>query len=118
AKEVIGTPNVYCQFGDGLPAGGLDLPRATITEATLASTIVLLGPDLKEELGTLYLRIRDAATRGKRKIIELSPKRSGLSSLAWRCVGYEPGTQVAAMSQLLADPVVAEQLAAGPVVVV
>ncbi len=118
AKEVIGTPNVYCQFGDGLPAGVLDLPRATITEATLASTIVLLGPDLKEELGALYLRIRDAATRGKRRIIELTPKRSGLSPLAWRSVGYEPGTQVAAMSQLLADETVARQLAAGPVVVI
>ena len=52
------------------------------------------------------------------KIIELTPKRSGLSPLAWRSVGYEPGTQVAAMSQLLADPTVAAQLAAGPVVVI
>ncbi|MFT3851556.1 MAG: NADH-quinone oxidoreductase subunit NuoG [Ilumatobacteraceae bacterium] len=118
AKEVIGTPNVYCQFGDGLPAAVLARPRATIAEATQASTIVLLGPDLKEELGVLYLRIRDAATRGKRRIVELAPKRSGLSSLAWRSVLYEPGTQVAAMSQLLADDEIGKQLASGPVVVI
>jgi len=118
AKDVIGTPNVYCQFGDGLPAAVLARPRATIAEMAAASTIILLGPDLKEELGVLYLRVRDAATRGKKRIVELAPKRSGLSSLAWRSVLYEPGTQVAAMSQLLADEAVAAQLASGPVVVI
>ena len=118
AKDVIGTPNVYAQMGDGLPASVLDLPRATIDDAAAASTIVLLGPDLKEELGVLYLRLRDAATRGRRRIVELTPRRSGLSDLAWRCVTYEPGTQAAAMSQTLADPDVATQLESGPVVVV
>ena len=33
AHDVIGTPNVYAQMGDGLPAGILGLPRATIDEA-------------------------------------------------------------------------------------
>ena len=59
--EVIGTPNVYSQMGDGLPVGLLGLDRATIDEAANATTIVLLGPDLKEELPVLYLRLRDAA---------------------------------------------------------
>jgi NADH-quinone oxidoreductase subunit G len=118
ASDVIGTAHLDAELDDGLPIEVLGLPRATIADAAAASTIVLLGPDLKEELGVLYLRIRDAATRGKKRIIELTPKRSGLSGLAWRSVGYEPGTQVAAMSQLLADDAVAEQLGRGPVVVI
>ncbi|MCU1503440.1 MAG: nuoG [Ilumatobacteraceae bacterium] len=118
ATQVIGTPNVYPQFGDGLPAAVLALPRATITETVAASTIVLLGPDLKEELGVLYLRLRDAVVRGHKRIIELTPKQTGLSRYAWRSIGYEPGTQVAAMSQTLADADVAAQLSSGPVVVV
>jgi NADH-quinone oxidoreductase subunit G len=118
ATEIIGTPNVYPQLGDGLPAEILELPRATINEAAAASTIVLLGPDLKEELGVLYLRLRDAAVRGKKKIIELTPKQTGMTRYAWKSIGYEPGTQVAAMSQALADEAVATQLASGPIVVV
>ena len=47
-------------MGDGLPPEVLGLERATIDEAANASTIVLLGPDLKEELPVLYLRLRDA----------------------------------------------------------
>ena len=50
------------QLGDGLPAEVvLGLPRATIDEACSASAVVLLAPDLKEELPVLYLRLRAAA---------------------------------------------------------
>ena len=48
-------------------------PRATIDEAANASTIVLLGPDLKEELPVLYLRLRDAAEKRRSRILEFSP---------------------------------------------
>jgi NADH-quinone oxidoreductase subunit G len=116
--EVIDTPNVYAQMGDGLPAGLLALPRATIDQAASAATIVLLAPDLKEELPVLYLRLREAAEKRRSRIIEFAPKQTGLTALAWRHVGYEPGTQVTAVQQVLADPAVAAQLAKGPVVVV
>jgi NADH-quinone oxidoreductase subunit G len=116
--EVIDTPNVYAQMGDGLPAGLLALPRATIDQAASAATIVLLAPDLKEELPVLYLRLREAAEKRRSRIIEFAPKQTGLTALAWRHVGYEPGTQVTAVQQALADPAVAAQLAKGPVVVV
>ncbi len=118
AHEVIGTTNVYSQMGDGLPVGLLGLDRATIDEAANASTIVLFGPDLKEELPVLYLRLREAAESKRSRIVELSPKKTGLTRNAWRHVGYEPGTQVAAMTELLADPAIAAQFAKGPVVVV
>ena len=45
------------QLGDGLPAALLGMPRATIREMASAATVVLLAPDLKEELPVLYLRL-------------------------------------------------------------
>ena len=72
-REVIGTANVDAQLGDGLPAEVLWLPRATIDEACAATTVVLLGPDLKEELPVLYLRVRDAAE--KRRSASSSSRR-------------------------------------------
>src|SRR5204863_5137029 len=62
AKAVLGTDSVDAQLGDGLPAEVvLGLPRATIDEACTAPAVVLFGPDLKEELPVLYLRLRAAA---------------------------------------------------------
>lgn len=116
--EVLGTPNVYAQMGDGLPVGLLGLDRATIDEAASAATIVLLGPDLKEELPVLYLRLREAAEKRRSRIIEFTPKQTGLSKYAWRTIGYEPGAQVGAVTTALADPAIAAQLASGSVVVV
>jgi NADH-quinone oxidoreductase subunit G len=116
--EVIGTPNVYAQMGDGLPVGLLGLPRATIDDASSAPTVILLGPDLKEELPVLYLRLREAAEKRWTRLIEFAPKQSGLTPYAWRHIGYEPGTQVAAVTAALADPDLAAQLAKGNVVIV
>ena len=118
ARDVIGTPNVYAQMGDGLPAAVLSMPRATIDEAASAATIVLLSPDLKEELPVLYLRLRDAAENKRSRIIEFAPKTSGMSRYAWKSVVYEPGTQAFVVASTLADPAVAAQLGRGPVVVV
>ncbi len=78
-------------MGDGLPPEVLGLDRATIDEAANASTIVLIGPDLKEELPVLYLRLRDAAEKRRSRILEISPTESGLTNVAWKSVRYEPG---------------------------
>ena len=45
-------------------------------------TIVLLGPDPKESLGVLYLRLRHAVTEGKATLIEIGHGASGMSKLA------------------------------------
>lgn len=118
AHEVIGTPNVYSQMGDGIPADLLLLDRATIDEAAQAKTIVLLAPDLKEELPVLYLRLREAAEKKRSRILEFTPKQTGLTRNAWRSISYEPGSQVAAVNEALADSDIATQLAKGDVVVV
>ncbi len=116
--DAIGITHRDPQFGDGLPPAVLGLPRATIAEATSASTIVLLAPDVKEEMGVLYLRLRDAAERRNVRIIEFAAIDSGLTRSAWRSIRHEPGAQAEAVAKALADTEIAAQLAAGPVVVV
>ncbi len=118
AHDVIGTPNVSAQLGDGLPVGVLGLNRATIAEAANASTIILLGPDLKEELPVLYLRLRDAAERKRSRIIEFTAKASGLSRYAWRTVFYQPGAQADAVTTALQQSEIAAQIGSGNVVIV
>jgi NADH-quinone oxidoreductase subunit G len=115
--DALGVANRDAQLGDGLPAALLALPRATIDEATSASTVVLLAPDLKEELPVLFLRLRHAAEQRKVKIVELTPAATGLTRHAWRSVVVEPGA-VGALEAALADHELADQLRAGPVVVV
>ena len=115
--DALGVANRDAQLGDGLPAGLLALPRATIDEATTAATVVLLAPDLKEELPVLHLRLRHAAEQRKVKIIELTPAATGLTAHAWRSITVEAGA-VGQVTAALADHVIADQLRAGPVVVV
>jgi NADH-quinone oxidoreductase subunit G len=92
AKAVLGTDNVDCRLGDGLPAEVvLGLPRATIDEACRAGTVVLLAPDVKEELPVLYLRLRAAPVEGTTRVVELVPQRTGLSRYAAATHLYRPG---------------------------
>lgn len=106
------------QLGDGLPAEVLGLPRATIDDAARAATVILLGPDVKEELPVLYLRLRDAAEKKQTRIIEFSSLTTGMTRYAWRSVRYLPGAGAPEIQRTLADAEVAAQLGAGDVVVV
>ncbi len=116
--DSIGISYRDAQLGDGLPAEILGLDRATIDDAATAATVVLLGPDLKEELPVLYLRLRDAAEKKHTRIIEFSTIETGMSPYAWKSLRYEPGAQQAAVAKALADADIAEQIAGGNVVVV
>ena len=103
AKAVIGTDNVDAQLADGLPPELLfGLPRATIDDACAARVVLLLGPDLKEELPVLYLRLRQAAIDGT-AIVELTSRRSGLSPYAATTLLYRPGELDILVEQLLAE---------------
>ncbi len=92
-KGVIGSDSIDAQLGDGLPAPVvLGLPRASIEETLSAKVVVLLAPDLREELPVLYLRLRGAAKqKGGPALIECSPVRSALSGLASVRLEYLPG---------------------------
>ena len=94
AKGVIGTDNVDAQLGDGLdPALVLGLPGATVDDACRpGGTVLLIGPDPKEELGTLYLRLRHAIVNDGVRLIEVTPHATGLSHLAEHSLHPRPGT--------------------------
>jgi NADH-quinone oxidoreductase subunit G len=116
--DAIGIERRDAQLGDGMPAQILGLKRATISEAANAATVILLGPDLKEELPILYLRLRDAAEKKRTKLIEFSGQTTGMSRYAWRTERYSPGTGPSVIAQTLADPAIVAQIAKGDVVIV
>jgi NADH-quinone oxidoreductase subunit G len=93
AKGVLGTDNVDAQLGDGLPGDVvLGLPSATIDDLCRpGGTVLLVGPDLKEELGILYLRLRHAAVNDDVTIVEISPRSTGLSAHAALSLHPRPG---------------------------
>ncbi|MEZ5145445.1 MAG: NADH-quinone oxidoreductase subunit NuoG [Acidimicrobiales bacterium] len=103
AKGVIGTDHVDCQLADGLPPDAvLGLPKATIDDACApGGTVILLGPDLKEELPILYLRLRHAVTRDRVQLIEITPVPGSCSSLATVSLHPRPGESHAAVRALL-----------------
>ena len=116
--DALGIANRDAQLDDGLPGEIFELPQASVNDAASATTVVLLAPDLKEELPVLHLRLRDAATKRGVRIIEFSSKESGLTRHAWKSIPFEPGTQAAAVRSALADPEISAQFAKGNVVVV
>jgi NADH-quinone oxidoreductase subunit G len=103
AKGVIGTDNVDCQLDDGLPAEMVvGLPRATIDEACAPGGVVLLlGPDPKEELPVLYLRLRHAVVESGVQVVELSSVGTATSHLATHSLRYRPGEVHALVQALL-----------------
>jgi NADH-quinone oxidoreductase subunit G len=101
AKAVLGTDNVDCQLDDGLPPEVvLGLPRAAIDEVCRAGAIVLVAPDLREELPVLYLRVRQAVVERGVPLIEITPAATGLSRHATVRLAYRPG-EIALLARAL-----------------
>ena len=81
AKGVIGTDNVDCQLGDGLPAEVVLRPAPGHHRRRLRRRrhgARCSAPDLKEELPVLFLRLRDAVARARRegrRAVAASPRR-------------------------------------------
>lgn len=120
ARTVIGTDNVDAQLGDGLRAPEiLSLPHATIDDACSAATVLVIGPDLKEELPVLFLRLRGAAESGSARIVELAAAATGLTPYTHRHIACRPGEAASELAALLgSDDPLAEELRSGSVVVV
>ena len=93
-RTVVGSPHLDSQLADGLdPAFAVGvMPRAEINDLETAKTILLWGPDLKEELPVLYLRVRRAATELGANLVIVHPRRTGLDDVASDTIRYKPGT--------------------------
>ena len=107
------------RWATGCRSALLGMPRATIDDVASATTIVLLGPDLKEELPVLYLRVRDAAEKRRSRILEFTPKTERADAVrVEERRSTNPVPSSPPCTTALADPDVAEQFAKGGVVVV
>ncbi|MGH9217310.1 MAG: molybdopterin oxidoreductase family protein, partial [Acidimicrobiales bacterium] len=112
-KGIIGSDNVDAQLGDGLPAEAvLGLPPATIDDACRpGGAVLLLGPDPKEELPVLFLRLRHAVLNDDVRIVELASTETGTTKLAAHSLRYRPGHALPLVRALLAGE--AEEEVAG-----
>lgn len=112
-KGVLATDNVDAQLGDGLPAEVvLGLPAATIDDVCApGGTVLLLGPDVKEELPVLFLRLRHAAVEDGVALVEVSPRSSGISSLTRASVHPRPGETAEVVTALVGAAPIANDIA-------
>jgi NADH-quinone oxidoreductase subunit G len=106
------------QLADGLPPEIFALPQATIDEVASSSTIIVLAPDVKEELPVLYLRLRHAAGQRGTKIVELTSRPTGLTPNTWKSVIIEPGKFAQSVRTGVLDGEIADRLAQGSVSIV
>ncbi|HJQ78232.1 MAG TPA: NADH-quinone oxidoreductase subunit NuoG [Acidimicrobiia bacterium] len=102
ARDVLGTPHVDARMDDGLPAPFLaaTVDRALISDVDDAETILVWGPDLKEEHPTLYLRVRRAAQELGRRLVVIHPRATGLDDRASLKLTYRPGGGFALLDEI------------------
>lgn len=120
AREVLGTPHVDVRMDDGLSPHFLaaTVDRALISDLDEADTILVWGPDLKEEHPTLYLRVRRAAQELGKTLIVIHPRVTGLDDRAAHKLTYRPGGGFALLDEIDSGrhPEIVTALSAGRVV--
>ncbi|HEX6947887.1 MAG TPA: NADH-quinone oxidoreductase subunit NuoG [Acidimicrobiia bacterium] len=104
ARSVLGTNNVDARMDDALASHFLaaTVDRALISDLDTADTIVVWGPDLKEEHPTLYLRARRAAQDLGVTLVIVHPRANGLDDRAALRIGYRPGGGFALLQSMAA----------------
>ncbi|MCL1600766.1 MAG: NADH-quinone oxidoreductase subunit NuoG [Actinomycetia bacterium] len=121
-RSVVGSPHIDAQIGDGIDPhlAAAIVDRATINNLDEASTILLWGPDLKETLPVLYLRVRKAVLAGA-SLVVVSPYATGLDSIATHVVPYRAGSGPEVLRKISQGEdefaAVGAMLGTGPVVV-
>ncbi len=88
--------------------GGAAGSTATISDLDSAGTIVWVGPDPKEALPVLYLRLRGAVLDNRARLVVVSVRRNSLDDVATKVVRCEPEGEAQALTALtdLEGPVV------------
>lgn len=102
AREVLETPHIDSRMGDGLSSHFLaaTVDRALIADMDRADTILVWGPDLKEEHPTLYLRARRAAQDLGKTLVVVHPRATGLDDRATHKLNYRPGGGFALLEEI------------------
>ena len=107
ARRVIGTAHIDSRIQDAgapyelaLRAGSAAGSTACINDLETAQTIVWTGPDPKEALPVLYLRLRVAVLDRGAKLIVVSPRRISLDSFATHVIRCNPGEEATALETL------------------
>ncbi|MGH8924220.1 MAG: NADH-quinone oxidoreductase subunit NuoG [Acidimicrobiia bacterium] len=102
ARVVLAINDIDCQLDDGLDPQFLaaTADRALISDLDTAKTILVWGPDLKEEHPTLYLRVRHAVQEKGARLILIHPRRNGLDDRASHKLTYRPGSGAALLTRL------------------
>ncbi|CAN5539431.1 hypothetical protein BH24ACT26_BH24ACT26_09910 [soil metagenome] len=107
AKKTIGTPHVDSRVQDegapyelALGLSGVAGSTATLNDLEDARTIVWVGPDPKETLPVLFLRLRKAVIDKGAKLIVVSPRRISLDAFATHVVRCRAGDDAAAVEGL------------------
>ena len=123
-RDIIGTPHLDAAVGEApdplLLTGAAN--RGVIGDLETARTILVWGPDLKEDLPVLYLRVRRAAMELGATLIVAHPAPTGLDHCADHVLRYRPGDGAGLLARLTGGdeelaPVRAA-LAEGPVVAI
>jgi NADH-quinone oxidoreductase subunit G len=107
AKSVLGTRDVDGRVqDDGAPYemmiehGSVAGSTATLNDLEAARTIVWSGPDPKETLPVLYLRLRKAVTQLGAKLIVVSPRRVSLDEIATHVIRCAPDGEAKALQEI------------------
>jgi NADH-quinone oxidoreductase subunit G len=107
AKDAIGTRDVDSRVHDAgapyelaLAVGGAAGSSATLNDLEGARSIVWVGPDPKETLPVLFLRLRKAVLDKGAKLVVVSPRRISLDAFATHVVRCPAGEEAAAVSAL------------------
>jgi NADH-quinone oxidoreductase subunit G len=116
AKKVLKTKDVDSRIQDaGAPyeravaLAGIAGSTATLNDVEDAPEILWVGPDPKETLPVLYLRLRKAVNDGGARLTVVSPRATSLDVIAANVVRCEVGGEAEAVADL-------EDLADGAVV--
>jgi NADH-quinone oxidoreductase subunit G len=127
AAETLGTPDVDARIQDAgapyelaLRLAGVAGSNATLNDLEAARSIVWVGPDPKETLPVLYLRLRKAVLEMGAKLIVVSPRRISLDAFATHVVRCGAPAQADALRSLGAatrEPAAAAGDLASPAVV-
>jgi len=102
ARETLGTPHLDSRMDDALSSHFLaaTVDRALIADVDEADTILVWGPDLKEEHPTLYLRVRRAAQELGKTLVVVHPRATGLDDRTTHKLTYRPGGGFSLLSEM------------------